>query len=50
MDIVEKRARISVKDYLGKGALTPLQTKTDTMGDKYYGELDESGEAHGRGI
>ena len=46
---VEKRAKISVKDHLGKGALTPLQTYTDSD-KKYYGELHPNGRLHGRGI
>jgi hypothetical protein len=40
---VEERTKISVKDYLGFGALTlPLQTKTYSK-YKYYGEVNESG-------
>jgi hypothetical protein len=47
---VEKRANISVHDYLGGGALhTPLNTKTDYL-YKYYGEVNADGKAHGRGI
>ncbi len=46
---IEKRAKISVKDYLGKGALTPLQTKTDSN-HKYYGEQNTDGKEHGGGI
>ncbi len=46
---VEKRAKISVKDHLGKQPLTPLQTKTDSV-RKYCGELNSDGKTHGRGI
>ena len=46
---IEKRAKIIVKDHLGKGALRPLKTMTDSWG-KYYGELNASGKEHGRGI
>ena len=47
---VEKRAKISVNDHLGKGDLTsPLQTKSETW-RKYYGEVNSDGEEHGRGI
>ncbi len=50
MATVEKRTKISVKDYLGFGALTlPLQTKTKLY-IEYYGELNKSGYEHGRGI
>ncbi len=49
-DIVEKRAKISVKDHLGKQPLTsPLQTKPYSA-SKYYGELNSYGKEHGRGI
>ncbi len=49
-DIVEKRAKISLNNYLGKQPLTsPLQTETDSF-SKYYGEVNEKGSAHGRGI
>jgi hypothetical protein len=49
-DTVEKRAKISVKDHLGKQPLTsPLQTRTNLL-YKYYGELNADGIAHGRGI
>ena len=49
-DNVEKRAKISVKDYLGKHALTsPLQTYTHSN-YRYYGELNVDGKEHGRGI
>ncbi len=42
-DTVEKRAKISLNDYLGKQPLTsPLQTKPYSA-SKYYGELNESG-------
>ncbi len=48
LDTVEKRAKISVSDYLGKQPLTsPIKTKTDI---KYYGELNADGKEHGRGI
>ena len=46
---IEKRAKIIVKDHLGKGALRPLKTMTDSWG-KYYGELNADGKEHGRGI
>jgi hypothetical protein len=46
---IEKRAKISLKDFLGKGALKPLKTKTFPA-SKYYGELNEYGNEHGRGI
>jgi hypothetical protein len=47
---VEKRAKISVNDHLGKGTLlTPIQTITDSD-YKYYGEVNADGEEHGRGI
>ncbi len=47
---IEKRAKISVSDHLGKQPLTsPLQTKTDSN-YKYYGELNADGKEHGRGI
>ncbi len=40
---VEKRAKISAKDYLGFGVLhTPLKTETFSNG-KYYGELNADG-------
>ncbi len=49
-DIVEKRAKISLNNYLGKQPLRyPLQTKTESLG-KYYGELNADDEPHGRGI
>ncbi len=48
-DIVEKRAKISLNNYLGKAILTSLQTKTGS-GWKYYGELNADGKEHGRGI
>ncbi len=47
---IEKRAKISVSDHLGKQPLTsPLQTKI-YKGSKYYGELNAGGYPHGRGI
>ncbi len=47
---IEKRAKISVNDHLGKQPLTlPLLSKTYHRG-KYYGELKSVGEGHGRGI
>ncbi len=50
VDTVEKRAKISLNDYLGKQPLTsPLKTKTDSDW-KYYGEVNASGKEHGRGI
>jgi hypothetical protein len=40
---IEKRAKISVKDHLGKQPLTsPLQTKTYSR-NKYYGKLNADG-------
>jgi hypothetical protein len=42
--------RINLHDYLGKGALTLLQTKKNSWGTKYYGELNAFGDEHGRGI
>ncbi len=49
-DTVEKRAKISLNNYLGKQPLTsPLQTITDSI-YKYYGEVNADGKAHGRGI
>ncbi len=47
---IEKRAKISMNDFLGKGALTRIKTKKGTLGGKYYGELNANSEAHGRGI
>ncbi len=47
---IEKRAKISVSDHLGKQPLTSLhQAKTESYG-KYYGEVNKSGDEHGRGI
>ncbi len=47
---VEKRAKISVNDHLGKQPLTsPLQTKTNSN-FKYYGEVNADGEEHGKCI
>ncbi len=47
---IEKRAKISVNEYLGKQPLTsPLQTHTDSD-YKYYGQLNADGKEHGRGI
>jgi hypothetical protein len=48
--IIEKRAGISVNDYLGFGRLTsPIKTKI--YGNViYYGELDANGDEHGRAI
>jgi hypothetical protein len=47
---IEKRAKISLNDYLGKQPLTsPLQTETNSVYN-YYGELNAKGLAHGRGI
>ncbi len=46
---IEKRAKISMHDHLGKQPLTSLKTKTYLF-SKYYGELDESGKGYGRGI
>ncbi len=49
-DTIEKRAKISLNNYLGKQPLTsPLQTNTHSDW-KYYGELKADGEPHGRGI
>ncbi len=49
-DTVEKRAKISLNDYLGKQPLTsPLQTYTHSI-YRYYGELNVDGKEHGRGI
>ncbi len=49
-DTIEKRAKISISDYLGKQPLTsPLQTYTDSR-YKYYGEVNVDGKEHGRGI
>ncbi len=46
-----QRIRISVKGHLGFGALhTPIKTKTDQYGAKYFGELNADGKEHGRGI
>ncbi len=48
--IIEKRAKISVNDYLGKQPLTsPIMTITEKW-CTYCGELNESGKKHGRGI
>jgi hypothetical protein len=38
-DTVEKRAKISLNDHLGKQPLTPLQT-IPGLGYKYYGEVN----------
>ena len=46
---IEKRAKISMNDYLGKGELTSPQTKTDLY-KKYYREFNKDGEEHDRGI
>jgi hypothetical protein len=47
---VEKRAKFSMNDYLGGGALhTPLQTIT-YLYSKSYGEVNADGKEHGRGI
>jgi hypothetical protein len=34
---IEKRAKISMNDYLGKGVLTPLKTKKYWFGGSYFG-------------
>jgi hypothetical protein len=48
--IIEKRAKISMNDFLGKQPLTsPLKAITYSS-SKYYGELNAVGEKHGRGI
>ncbi len=48
---IEKRAKISVSDHLGKQPLTsPLQTKTFSNGNKYYGGVNGDGKQHDRGI
>ncbi len=47
---LEKRAQIRFKEHLGFGALhTTLKTKK-TSCTYYHGEINESGEEHGRGI
>ncbi len=46
---IEKRAKISLNIHLGKAIPTLIQTKTFSN-YKYYGELNEMGQAHGRGI